>query len=808
MTPPASPTSGTPAEGALSRRGVLRAGAVAGAAFSLAAVPEFAPRAAAVTRPESAPLVPAAEALGLWYRRPGAPDALMREGLPVGNGRLGALSDGHPAREEFTVTDAAMWTGGPNAALDGEGQFPYGAQDFGSFGQLCRLRLEVTGHTPEAVTGYRRTLDLSNGLVTAAYGFEGTDHRREVYASAPDDVLVVRLGQRGGGVLTGSLELAGTRGETVHADRGAATVSFAAELPNALAYAALVKAVVRGGKVSAAGSRITFAGCTEVLLIVSGGTNYTARPETGYLDPEREPLALAAAKAEAAARAGGEALLATHVADYQRLHRRTAVSLGTSSAEQRALDTPARLAARAAAGAAPDPELEASYLQFGRYLMICGSRGGGLPLNLQGLWIDRDDPAWMSDYHTDINVQMNYWLPDRLGLPECFEALTDYCLSQLPRWESATRELFNDSRNGFRNTSGKIAGWTVAISTNVWGGNGWWWHPPGNAWLCNSLFEHYQYTGDTGRLRRIYPLLKGACEFWEARLITTTVTDPATGESREVLIDDHDWSAEHGPTDTRGITYAQELVWQLFRNYRTAAAVLRRDSDYARTVAGLQDRLHLPGVSRTTGGLQEWMTDENLGETTHRHLSPLAGLFPGDRITVEDSPKEIVDGATALLTARGMDTYGWASAWRALCWARLKNAEKAYRLVLAVLKPSVDHGNGSAPNFFDMYRLGATSSVFQIDANFGIPAAMAEMLVQSRPDRVELLPALPGAWSAEGSARGLGVRGGFTVDLRWRAGRVTEATLHGRPGARTTVVIGGHRRAVRIPAGGSLRVEG
>jgi len=803
------PDSPTPLPGAgeaprLSRRGILRSTAGLGALLALGALPEFTAAATPVTRPGSLSLVPDGQAVTLWYTAPGSESVILEQGLPVGNGRLGALVTGGPSHDALYLSDATLWTGSANATLGSDGQFPYGSTDFGTFGLLAKAFLDVPAHTAKAISGYRRTLDLSNGLVTASYQLGGVTYRREVYSSHPDDVIVVRLTQSGGGSYTGSMTLAGTRGESVTADAASASASFAAALPNSLRYAAVLKVVGTGGTVSAGGSQVTFIGCTEVLLVLSGGTNYRADASMGYQDGAVVPLTVARTKAADAAAVSASSLLATHVADYQRLQQTMTVNLGTSTTAQRAMDTASRLTARAAASSPPDPELEASYLQFGRYLVICGSRGS-LPLNLQGLWLDRNNPDWMSDYHTDINVQMNYWLPDRAGLSECFDAFTDYCVAQLPGWQAATTSLFQDPRNGFRNTSGRVAGWTLAISTNIWGGNGWWWHPAGNAWMCNSLYEHYQYTQDTAHLDRIYPLLKGACEFWEARLITATVPDPATGGTRQVLVDDHDWSPEHGPTDALGITYAQELVWELFRNYREAAARLGRDAGYAATVGSLQDRLYLPVVSATSGWLEEWMTDANLGETTHRHLSPLAGLFPGDRINLQDSPPATIAGATALLTARGMASFGWASAWRALCWARLKNADKAYQLVLAVLKPSVNYSNGTGINMFDMYSFG-NRSTFQIDANFGTPSAMVEMLVQSRPGRVELLPALPSAWAASGSVTGVGVRGGLTVDLAWASGQVTTATLHGTAGSSTTVVFGAWSQPVTIPSGGSVTV--
>jgi alpha-L-fucosidase 2 len=509
-------------------------------------------------------------------------------------------------------------------------------------------------------------------------------------------------------------------------------------------------------------------------------------------------LVLSKQKASRALRAGGGALLATHVADYRRLYDRMTLDLGSSPASQRSLDSWSRLVARHDDPATPDPELEASYLQYGRYLTITGSRDG-LPMGLQGLWQNNNTPDWMSDYHTDINLQMNYWLADRAALPGSFTALADYCLSQLPVWTDSTKKLFNDPRNRFRNTSGKIGGWAIAFSTNIYGGSGWWWHPGGNAWLCNSLWDHYAFTQDKAYLARIYPLLKGACEFWESRLVTMTV------DGREVLVDDHDWSPEHGPQDGLGNTYSQEIVWDLFEHYRSAVTTLGRDRAYGDRIAGLQRKLYLPKVSPATGWLEEWMSPDNLGETTHRHLSPLIGFFPGDRIATDTSPAELLAGVRALLTARGMDSFGWATAWRSACWARLKDADKAYQLLLTVMRPSVANGNGTAPNFFDMYSQGSYT-IFQIDANLGAPTAMLEMLLYSRPGVLELLPALPSAWARSGRVSGIGARGGFEVDLSWRDGKVTRAVIRSVGGTRTEVRAGAWKRTISLRPGGSVTV--
>ncbi|MEV4146688.1 glycoside hydrolase N-terminal domain-containing protein [Amycolatopsis sp. NPDC049691] len=759
-----------------SRRTFFKLGGAVGAGLAFSGAPAFT-ASADVLRPAAADLVPDAWATTLWYPAPGAEGKIIEQGLPIGNGRIGGLVGGDPAADFLYLADASLWTGGANDVLDDDGQFPYDREKFGTLGLLAKLRISVPAHT--GVTDYRRTLDLSNGVVVITYRHEGVRYRREYFASHPDDVVVIRLS---GGPVTGSVSLEPTRGEAMSGE-----AAFTGTFANGLKYACTVA------------GETTFSGSRDVVIVLSGGTNYVPDAARKFLDASLDPLALAKQKAAKASRAGGAALLATHVADYRRLYDRMTVDLGQSPPAKRALDTWSRLVARHDDPATPDPELEASYLQFGRYLTITGSRDG-LPMGLQGLWQNSNTPDWMSDYHTDINVQMNYWLADRAALPESFTALADYCLAQLPVWTDSTKRLFNDPRNRFRNTSGKVAGWAVAFSTNIYGGSGWWWHPGGNAWLCNSLWDHYAFTQDKAYLARIYPLLKGAAEFWEARLV------PMTVDGREVLVDDHDWSPEHGPQDTRGNTYSQEIVWDLFEHYREAVAILGRDRAYGDRIAGLQKKLYLPKVSPTSGWLEEWMSPDNLGETTHRHLSPLIGFFPGDRIAADTAPPELLDGVRALLVARGMDSYGWATAWRSACWARLKDADRAYQLLLTVLRPSVANGNGTAPNFFDMYSQGSYT-IFQIDANLGAPAAMAEMLVYSRPGVLELLPALPSAWARSGRVTGIGARGGFEVDLAWRDGKVTRAVVRSVGGTRTEVRAGRWRRAITLRPGQSVTVQ-
>ncbi|WP_229693279.1 glycoside hydrolase family 95 protein [Lentzea pudingi] len=735
-------------------------------------------------RPAGNPL--AADPTTLWYPAPADEAKIIEQGLPIGNGRLGALVGGGVEKDFLYLTDVTLWTGELNDALEGDGQLPYDPTHFGTFSMLAKLYVDVPGHA--GATNYRRALDLSNGLVTTRYTHGGKQYRREVFSSHPDDVVIVRLT---GPDQSGTITLTGAHGEPTVGDAPHTAAVFTGSLPNKLAYSGVVTAFSPDGTVTVDGANLGFTGCSDLVIVFSGGTNYVPDASAGFMDPLVEPAKIALRKA--GVRAKADALLRTHVADYRKKYDRQKVDLGRSTDAQRAMDTWTRLRARASS-TTPDPELEASYLQFGRYLAITGSRDN-LPINLQGLWLSNNNPDWYSDYHTDINIQMSYWLADRAALSDTFEALANYCLAQLPAWTNTTQSVYQDERNRFRNTNNRVAGWAVAFSTNIYGGSGWWWHPGGNAWLCMSLFEHYEYTLDRDYLAKIYPLLKGACEFWEARLV----------ETPQGLVDDHDWSPEHGPQDTRGNTYNQELVHYLFGKYRIATDVLRRDQSYGRRMSALREKLYLPVVSPKTGMLQEWMSPDDLGETTHRHLSPLVGFFPGDRVNRDDSPAAVVEGVRQHLITRGMESFGWGLAWRAACWARLKDADRSYELFLKVIRPSIDHANGTAPNLFDMYSFG-DRAIFQIDANLGAPAAMLEMLLYARPGVIELLPALPSAWKT-GSVTGIGARGGFTVDLAWRDGKVTSATVRSVGGTETEVRFGRWKKKVKLHKGQSVTLR-
>ena len=317
------------------RRDVLRLGAGFGASAALGGLPGFAsPAAAAAAAAVSAPaafsLVPASAAAALWYQSPGSESGVMREGLPIGNGRLGAMVTGDPAADAYYLTETSLWTGGANASLGGDGQFSYDASGFGSFQSLATAHVNVPAHTVSAVSGYRRTLDLNNGYISATYQYGGITYTREAYASRPDDVVVVRLKQSGGGTYTGSIALNGTHGETTHADSGTMTASFAGSFANGLAYACVAAVAATGGTLSVNGAAAAFTGCSEVVIVFCGATNYTPNAAANYRDTSINPLSVALGKVRAAAAVPGDSLLATHVADYQGLYNSMTVNLGSS----------------------------------------------------------------------------------------------------------------------------------------------------------------------------------------------------------------------------------------------------------------------------------------------------------------------------------------------------------------------------------------------------------------------------------------------------------------------------------------------
>ncbi|MBI5386118.1 MAG: glycoside hydrolase family 95 protein [Verrucomicrobia bacterium] len=705
-------------------------------------------------------LAPSARAAGaesaetLWYDKPAR--VWSAEALPLGNGHIGCMVFGGVERERIQFNDDSLWTGDENPSGDYGRMGAY--QNFGDLFLELPARPQASGNaTAEsgAVAGYRRELDLAAAVARVEFQKDGVRHRREAFASHPDGLIVVRWSADKPGSVSGTVELKGAHRERTTTESN--TLSFRGELTNGLRYEAIARLLPRGGTVRAENGRLTLQGCDEVVVLLAPGTDY-AMDATKLFRGAAPGEGLRRRMEQAAACPFAE-LLARHVRDYQGLYRRVSLRVGETPAAVRALPTDQRLKAYRDGGA--DPELETLLFQYGRYLLIACSRRPGLPANLQGLWNDSNRPPWSSDYHANINVQMNYWGAEVANLGECHLPFFDLIQSQLGPWRKAT-----EAAREFKTESGRVRGWTLRTSHNIFGGLGWKWDKTANAWYGQHLWEHYAFSEDKEFLKNVaYPILKEVCEFWEDHL-------KALPDGR--LVVPKCWSPEHGPEED-GVSYSQQIVWDLFNNYLQAGEVLGVDDAYRAKVAALRDKLAGPQIGRW-GQLQEWMTDRDDPKDQHRHTSHLFAVYPGRQISVAKTP-ELAKAAAVSLEARGTagdSRRSWTWPWRCALWARLGNPEKAYEMVRGLFTHNL------LPNLFGNH------PPFQMDGNFGITAAMAEMLVQSHAGEIDLLPALPKAWP-NGKVTGLRARGNCTVEIEWQNGKVTNYRITS-PGPRTVKV--------------------
>jgi len=650
--------------------------------------------------------------------------------------------------------------------------------------------------TAEGKTTYRRELDIGQSLHTISYEQDGINYRREYFASHPANILVFRLSADMKGAYSGAVTLRDAHGGDVTAEGNklmfsgklSGRIDWQQDYAFYLDYEAQVVVLNEGGSIKAADGKIVFKDCDELVILLDGGTDYLNRRAKGW--KQEHPHKRITKRLAKATRRGFDKLLAEHVEDYKKLFDRVSLDLGESPAAVRKLTPGRRLdryrgvkareqkgtkyeqAALGIKGGAVDPDLEELLFQFARYLMISSSRSGCMPANLQGLWNHSNTPPWRCDYHSDVNIQMNYWFVDQANLSDCFTPLSEWLWSVVPVKRDATEAKYG------------VRGWMHRSENGIFGGQSYKWIPGDAAWIMQNIWDHYAFTLDKDYLEsRAYPLLKELCEHWEDFLIEWP--DGALVSPKSV-------SPEHGP-EAEGNSYEQQLVHDLFTNYIEAANALGKDQEFRQKVESMRSRLLGPRIGKW-GQLQEWAEDRDNPNDKHRHLSHLIAVHPGRQISPVTTPK-LAEAARVSMNARGDGATGWSKAWKINIWARLHDGNRAYKLLNEQVK-----GNYYA-NLFGFH------PPFQIDGNFGYAAGLCEMLVQSHMGVVHLLPSLPDAWPS-GKVGGLKARGGFVVDIEWKDGRLTKARIESLQGTPLKIKYGETTKEMKTKKGSTYEFDG
>lgn len=754
------------------------------------------------------------ETMSLHYA---AAASCWEEALPVGNGHLGAMIFGGIGQERLQLNEDTLWTGGPHdynrpdahrhlaearrlilGGQPGEAEALLQQEMMAdpnfiqAYQPLADLWIDFPDLPPCAE--YRRKLDLDTAVHTVTFRADGVTHTRECFASFPARAIVVRLTTDAPAGVNCDLSFSTPLPEGIEVSAAPGRLSFRGQLgsraseglsgswdgPGLKFGGVLDVRAVGGGTMECVGDRLRVHAADAVELVFMAATSFVSADDiSGDVEARLETFS---ARNRGV---GFDRMLAEHLAEYQPLIRRVTLELPSDAAAD--LPTDERIARFREGG---DEALAALLFHYGRYLLIAASRPGSQPATLQGIWNQDIVPAWGSKYTININIQMNYWPAETCNLPELHEPLFRLIEEMVPKGRATAHAYY------------RAGGWVAHHNTDLWrncapvdfAGCGFW--PMSAAWLCTHVWEHYAFSGDERFLRRLYPVMRGACEFLLDFLIPSPAGDP-------FLITCPSHSPEHGGL-TAAATMDNQIMRDLLDQTMTAGRLFGESPAFLSRLKEVCDCLPPNRIGRL-GQLQEWLADIDDPEDKHRHVSHLWGVFPSAQIS--RSTPDLLKAAAKSLDLRGDEATGWSIAWKVNLWARLGDGDRAHKLLMLLLTPQRDGAAGVYPNLFDAH------PPFQIDGNFGVTAGIVEMLVQSHEQDesgavvVRLLPALPATWP-RGCLRGIRVRGGAEVDLRWQDGRATQMCLRAQRDQVFRVCHGDCTRTHALKAGDTLMLDG